>query len=78
MINLLDNAPSKFRTKKWVEINNDFRRKYDTNSQIKSKTSIIKSILCDMYDYNDVYKLGKGTITVPNTVYGNTIEMNQL
>ena len=75
---MLDNTPSKFRTKKWVEINDDFRRKYDTNSQIKFKTSIIKSILCDIYDYSDVCKLGKGTITVPNTVYGNTIEMNQL
>ena len=78
MINLLDNTPSKFRTKQWVEINNDFHRKYDTNSQVKAKTSITKSILRDINDYIDVYKLGKGTITVPNTVYGNTIEMNQL
>ena len=34
--NLLDNAsnqPSKFRTKNWVEINDDARGTYNTNSQ---------------------------------------------
>ena len=38
MINLLDNTPnqiSKFRIKNWVEVNNDSRGTYDTNSQIK-------------------------------------------
>ena len=42
MINLLDykpNQPSKFGTKKWVEINDDVRERYNTNSQIKFKTS---------------------------------------
>ena len=33
-------------------------------SQIKFKTSMLKSSL---YDYSDVYILVKGTITVPNT-----------
>ena len=37
---------------------------YDTNSQIKIKTSILKSILCN---YNDAYKILSRTITVPNT-----------
>ena len=43
-INLLDNTPnqpSKFRTKNWVEINDDLRGTYNTNSQIKFKTSIV-------------------------------------
>ena len=38
MINFLDNTPnqtSKFRIKNWVEVNNDSRGTYDTNSQIK-------------------------------------------
>ena len=50
IINLLDNQttqPSKFRTKKWVEINDDSRRTYSTNSQIKFKTPMLKSNLCD-------------------------------
>ena len=37
MINLLNNAPnqtSKFRTRNWVEINDDSRGMYNTNSQI--------------------------------------------
>ena len=38
VINLLDNAPnqpSKFRTKNFVEVNDDSQGTYDTNSQIK-------------------------------------------
>ena len=64
MINFLDNTPnqpSKFRTKSWVEINDDTRGTYNTNSQIKFKTSILKSSLCD---YSDAYILVIGTITV--------------
>ena len=56
IINLLDNTPnqpSKFRTKNWIEINDDSRETYNTNSQIKFKTSMLKSSLCD---YSDAYK----------------------
>ena len=55
IINLLDNTtnqPSKFRTKNWVEINDDSRGTYNTNSQIKFKTSRLNSSLCD---YSDEY-----------------------
>ena len=65
--NLLDNAsnqPSKFKTKKWVEINDESKRAYNVNSQIKFKTTMLKSILCG---YSDSYMLVKGTITVNNT-----------
>ena len=67
IINLLDNASnqaSKFRTKTWVEINNESRGTYNTNSQIKFKTAMLKSSLCDC---SDVYILVKRTITVNNT-----------
>ena len=40
IVNLLDNTPNqstKLRTKNWVEINDDSRRTYNTNSQIKLK-----------------------------------------
>ena len=50
IINLLDNTsnqPSKFRTKNWVEINDDSRGTYNTNNQIKFKTAMLKSTLCD-------------------------------
>ena len=62
-INLLDNTPdqpSKFRTKNWVGIIDDSRGA-STNSQIKSKASMIKSRLCD---YSDAYILVKVAITV--------------
>ena len=64
--NLIDDAsnqPSK--TKKWVEINDESRGIYNLNSQIKFKTTMLKSSLCD---YSDAYILVKGTITVNNTV----------
>ena len=50
IINLLDNTqnqPSKFRTKNWVEISYGSRGTYNTNSQIKFKTSMLRSSLCD-------------------------------
>ena len=65
--NLIDdtsNQPSKFRTKNWVEINDESRGAYNVNSQIKFKTTMLKSILCD---YSDAYILVKGTISVNNT-----------
>ena len=40
------------------------RGTYGVNSQIKFKTTMLKSSLCD---YSDVYILVKGTITVNNT-----------
>ena len=51
--NLIDdvsNQPSKFRTNNWVEINDELRRTYDVNSQIKFKTTMLKSSLCDYCD----------------------------
>ena len=65
--NLIDDAPNqppKFRTKNWVEINDESRGTYNVNSQIKFKTTMLKSSLCD---YSDAYILVKGTITVTNT-----------
>ena len=65
--NLIDNAsnqPSKFKTKNWVEINDESRGTCNVNSQIKFKITMLKSSLCD---YSDAYIFGKGTITVNNT-----------
>ena len=65
--NLLDetsNQPSKFRTRNWVEINDGSRGVYNINSQIKFKTTMLESSLCD---YSDASILVKGTISVNNT-----------
>ena len=63
--NLLDdnksNKPFNFRTKNLVEINDESRGTYNVNGQIKFKTTMLKSSLCD---YSDAYNLVKGTITI--------------
>ena len=61
MIDDTSNQPSKFRTKNWVEINDESRGTYNVNSQIKFKTTMLKSSLCG---YSDTYILVKGTITI--------------
>ena len=65
--NLIDDAsnqPSNIQTKNWVEINDESRGTHNVNSQIKFKTTMLKSSLCD---YSDAYILVKRTITVNNT-----------
>ena len=64
LMNLLDNATSQLskpKTKNWVKINDDARGTDNNNSQIKFKTTMLKSCLCD---YSDAYILAKGTLTV--------------
>ena len=60
LINNASNQASKFRTKNWVEINDESRGAYNVNSQIKFKTTMQKSSLCN---YSDAYILVKGKIT---------------
>ena len=64
LLNDESSKPSKFRTKNWVEINDDVRGVYSPNKQIRFKTSMLRSSLCD---YSDAYILVKGNITVNNT-----------
>ena len=61
--NLLESTSenlSKFRTRNWVEINDKSRGNY-ANSEIRFKTTMLRSNLCD---YADSYILVKGTITI--------------
>ena len=63
IVNLLDtesNQPSKFRTRNWVEINDESRETY-TSIDVKFKTTMLRSNLCD---YADSYVVVKGTITI--------------
>ena len=64
MANLLDNSsnqPSKFRTKNLVEINDESRGEHTTGSNVRFKTKLLKSSLCD---YADAYILVKGAIKI--------------
>ena len=65
--NAVENIPDQLftiRTKHWVEINDEWRRKYNTKSQIKFKTPMLQFSLCD---YNDTNIHVKEIITITNT-----------
>ena len=62
--NLLGNIPDKvpiFITKKWIEVHNQSGETYNTNRQIRFKTSMLRFDLCD---YSDAYIVVKGILTV--------------
>ena len=65
--NLLGNTSDKvprFITKKWIEVYDQSGETYNTNKQIRFKTSMLRSDLCD---YSDAYIAVKGNITVEGT-----------
>ena len=75
--NLLDSAsnkPSKFRTRNWVEINDEIRGTYSPNKQIRFKTAMLRSSLCD---YSDAYILVKENISVNNNPGAAANNINQ-
>ena len=57
------NQPSKFRTRNWVETNDESRGAY-TGNDIKFKTTMLRSNLCD---YADASILVKRTIEIIGT-----------
>ena len=65
LLNSASNQPSKFRTRNWVEINDNSRGTY-SDADIKFKTTMLRSNLCD---YADAYILVKGTVSI--TAAGN-------
>ena len=62
-----DNIP-KFITKIWIKVHDQSRGSYNIDKQIRFKTSMLQSDLCD---YSDAYIAVKGTITVQteNNIY---------
>ena len=62
--NLLGNIPDKvptFITKKCIEVHNQSGESYNTNKQMRFKTSMLRSGLCD---YSDAYIVVKGIFIV--------------
>ena len=77
MANLLNdesNKPSKFRTRNWVEINDDIRDAYYPKKQIRFKTTMLRSSLCD---YSDAYIFVKENIAFNNNA-GARIAANNI
>ena len=58
--NIPDNVP-RFITKKLIEVHDQSGEIYNTNKQIRFKTSMLKS---DLSDYNNAYIVVKGKVTV--------------
>ena len=52
---------SRFITKKWIKVSDQSGGAHNTNKQIRFKTSMLRSDLCD---YIDAYIVVKGIITV--------------
>ena len=68
IVNFLDTTSDdqdlpRFVTKKWIKVYDQSERNYDFKKEIRIKTSILKSDLCD---FNDAYIVVKGTTTVTN------------
>ena len=59
--NSLNQPSKKFRTKNWIEINDQSRGMCNANSDIRFKTTMLKSSLCD---YSDAYILFKVKIEI--------------
>ena len=68
---LLNNSTaSKFETRKWSEVNLSGAQN-SVGRNIRFKTPVIKSHLCDYSDVYIVVKGTKGTVTVESTVANN-------
>ena len=62
ILNLLNEAnDSKFVTRKWNIVNDNSKTNYDVGSEIIYNTEVLKS---NLYDYNNVYILVRGNITI--------------
>ena len=58
LLNDESNKPSKFRTKNWVEINDDIRGEYSPNKQIRFKTDLVYVITAmHIYLLKEIYQL---------------------
>ena len=68
IVNLLgttsdDKDLPRFVTKKWIEVYDQSEKNYSINKEIRIKTPMLRSDLCD---FSDAYIVVKGTITVTN------------
>ena len=68
IINLLDTTSddkdlSRFATKKWIEVYDQSEKKYNVNREIRIKTPVLRSDLCDFSDARIVLKVEITVIT---------------
>ena len=71
IVNFLDTTSDdkdlpRFVTKKWIEVYDQSEGNYNVNKEIRIKTSMLRSDLCD---FNDSYIVTKGNITVTKKIF---------
>ena len=71
IVNFLDTTSDdkdlpRFVTKKWIEVYHQSEKKYNPNKEIRIKTSMLRSDLCD---FSDAYIVVKGNITVTKKTF---------
>ena len=71
IVNFLDTTSDnkdlpRFVTKKWIEVYYQSEKHYNPNKEIRIKTSMLRSDLCD---FIDAYIVVKGTITVTKKIF---------
>ena len=71
IVNFLDTTSDdkdlpRFVTKKWVEVYDQSQENYNPNKEIRIKTSMLRSDLCD---FGDAYIAVKGHITVTKKAF---------
>ena len=54
------------KTKEWIEVYDQSEKNYNPNKEIRIKTSMLRSDLCD---FSDAYIVVKGTITVDKKTF---------
>ena len=71
IVNLLDITSDdkdlpRYVTKKWIEVYDQSEKNYNPNKEIRIKTPMLRSDLCD---FSDAYIVVKGDIAVDKKVY---------
>ena len=76
--NFLDTASDdkdlpRFVTKKWIDVDDQSEKNYSPNKEIRNKTSMLRSDLCD---YSDAYIAVEGDITLEGDNDANERDKN--
>ena len=71
IVNFLDTTSDdkdlpRFVTKKWIEVYDQSEGNYNVNKEIRIKTSMLRSDVCD---FNDAYIVVKGNIIVDKKTF---------
>ena len=71
IINLLDITSDykdlpRYVTKKWIEVYDQSEKDYSVNKEIRFKTSMLRTDLCD---FRDAYIVVKGNITAVKKIF---------